>query len=329
MTPTIPSVRSRLSASFVAFVLGFALANLAIFAVPPPDQVLGVVVAALLMATAAWGVLVADSPRPISVWAVLGAEAFAVFTLVPLLWLVTLATGDGGTPTSLWPQAWGGGGFRSLADDGAVRDAAALSVCAAGLATLVAALPSLGLAALIVRTRWLPRRLVRTIAIASTLLPGVALAVGGGDLVLGLGGPFEGSALLRVALVQLAIAVPLTTWVFTAALGAVPWSVVDSARVDGAGPFGIAVRVLVPTVGPALVVGMALTVVVTAQDLALAASVTGPQSTTLPVLLLDRAQDPSSVALVAATGICWALPVALLALVVPRTITRLLGGSYR
>ncbi|GAA1738636.1 ABC transporter permease [Aeromicrobium alkaliterrae] len=329
MTPTIPSVRSRLVAALVAFVLGFGLANLAIFTITGPDRVLVLAVAGVLVLTSAWGVLVADSPRPVSVWAVIGAEAFAIFTLVPMLWAVALATGDGTTPTSLWPQAWSGGGFADLADDGALRSAAGLSVSAALLATGVAALPALGLAALLVRTRWRPRHAVRTFAIAAALLPAVALAVGGGDLVLRLGGPFEDSALLRVALVQLAIAVPLTTWVFTAALASAPWNVVDAARVVGAGAVRVLVRVLLPTVGPALLVGLSLAAVVTAQDLALATSVTGPQATTLPVLLLDRARDPSSTALVAAAGICWAAPVAVLALVVPRTITRLLGGSYR
>ena len=327
MTPTIPTVRSRLSAALVAFVIGFGLANLAIFAIPAPDQVLWVVVAGVLMATSAWGVLVADSPRRVSVWAVLGAEAFAVFTLVPLLWLVSLATSGGPTPTSLWPDAWNGSGFRELADDGVLREAAVLSASAAGLAALIAALPALGLAVLLVRSRWRPRRFVRTVAVTLVLLPAVALAVGAGDLVLRVGA-LE-SPLVRVTLVQLAIALPLATWVFASALEAAPWSLVDAARVDGAGSRTVLLRVLLPIVGPALLVGLALTAIVTAQDLALATSVTGPQATTLPAVLLDRARDPGSTAVVAATGLCWGVPVAVLALVAPRTITRLLGGSYR
>lgn len=327
MTPTIPTVRSRLSAALVAFVIGFGLANLAIFAIPAPDQVLWVVVAGVLMATSAWGVLVADSPRRVSVWAVLGAEAFAVFTLVPLLWLVSLATGGGPTPTSLWPEAWDGSGFRELADDGVLREAAVLSASAAVLAALVAALPALGLAVLLVRSRWRPRRFVRTVAVTVVLLPAVALAVGAGDLVLRIGA--VESPLARVTLVQLAIAVPLATWVFASALEAAPWSLVDAARADGADARTVLLRVLLPTVGPALLVGLALTAVVTAQDLALATSVTGPQATTLPAVLLDRARDPGSAAVVAAAGLCWGVPVAVLALVAPRTITRLLGGSYR
>lgn len=327
MTLTIPSVRSRLSAAIVAFVVGFGLANLAIFTIPPPDQVLWVVVAGVLMLTSAWGVLVADSPRRVSVWAVLGAEAFAVFTLVPLLWLVSLATAGGTTPTSLWPEAWSGSGFRELADDGVLREAAILSASAAGLATLLAALPALGLAVLLVRSRWRPRRFVRAAAVTAVLLPAVALAIGAGDLLLRVGA--APSPLLRVTIVQMAIAVPLATWVFASALQAAPWNLVDAARVDGARGRTVLVRVLLPTVGPALVVGLALTAVVTAQDLALATSVTGPQATTLPAVLLDRAHDPGSVAVVAATGLCWGVPVAVLALVAPRTITRLLGGSYR
>ena len=67
--------------------------------------------------------------------------------------------------------------------------------------------------------KWRPRRFVRTVAVTVVLLPAVALAVGAGDLVLRIGA--VESPLARVTLVQLAIAVPLATWVFASALEAV------------------------------------------------------------------------------------------------------------
>jgi multiple sugar transport system permease protein len=329
MTPTIPTVRSRLTAALVAFVLGFGIANLAIFTLPGPDRVLGVVVAGVLILTSAWAVLVADSPRRISVWAVLGAEVLGVLVLVPVLWLVSLATSTGGTPTTLWPEAWTTDAFTGLSGDEELRGAAGRSAAAAVLATAVAALPALGLATLLARTRWRPRRLVRTATIAAALLPGVALAVGGGDLVLRLGGPFADSVVLRLALVQTAIALPLATWVLTSVLAGAPWSLAEAARADGARTRTVLLRVLLPAVGPALLAGLVLTALVTSQDLALATSVTGPQAPTLPMLLLDRAADPAAGSQVAAAGLVAAVPAVVLLLVAPRTVTRLLGGSYR
>ncbi|MFT4299621.1 MAG: ABC transporter permease subunit [Aeromicrobium sp.] len=331
MTPTIPSVRSRLSAAIVAFVLGFGLANVAIFTIASPDRVLWVGVAGVLMATSAWGVLVADSSRRVSVWAVLGVEIFAVFTLIPMLWVVSLAMSDGGVPSALWPEAWHTGTISIVLDDEVLRGAAVRSLVAAVLAVVTALPPAVGVALLLVRSRWRGRHLVRRVALGGFLVPMIAWALGAGDLVLRLAesGPLADHAVLRVALAQLVVAVPLVTWITTSVLSAAPWSLAEAARVDGATAVSTATRVVFPAVGPALLVGLALAVVVVAQDFALATAVTGSQATTLPVALTERAADPGSSAVVAAAGLLWAAPVAVLALVAPRIITRLLGGSYR
>ncbi len=57
-----------------------------------PDQWLWLGLAAVLMLTGAAGILFADTRRPVSVWALLGVELFAIFTAVPLLWTFTVAT---------------------------------------------------------------------------------------------------------------------------------------------------------------------------------------------------------------------------------------------
>ncbi|MFT4189372.1 MAG: hypothetical protein QM621_12410 [Aeromicrobium sp.] len=328
MTPTIPTVRSRLSAAIVAFVSGFGLANYAIFMVPAPDRVLWMVVAGMLMATSAWGVMVADSPGRLSMWAVLGVEAFFVLTLIPLLWIVSLAMSDEAVPTSLWPEAWTTGAFGALVDDAALVDAAQRSLASAGLATAVGAVVALPLSVVLARTRWRFGPVARAAVVMVVLAPTTALAVGAGDLVVRLGGPFAATT-PRVALAQLVVTVPFAVWVLTSAMRGVPWTLAEAVAVDGGGARTVFFRVLLPTAGPAIGVGLLLTFLVAAQDLALATSVTGPSSTTLPVLLLDRAGEPGQHAAVAAVGLCWTAPVALLALVAPRVITRLLGGSPR
>ena len=67
----VPSVRSRLWASGISFVLGFALANYGILMVVRPDQFLWLGAAAVLMLTGAAGILFADTSRAVSFWAVL------------------------------------------------------------------------------------------------------------------------------------------------------------------------------------------------------------------------------------------------------------------
>lgn len=330
----IPSVRSRLTASVVAFLAGFAIANYGIFEVPPPDQWLWIATAAMLIATSAWGVIIADSRRAISVWAVLGVELFAVVTLVPMLWLATLALSGSGRPSTLWPDSLDTSAFRSAWDDDALRDAAATSLAAAAIATGLAVLPALGLAIVLARSRWRARRVVHAVVMLVVLSPLVVAAVGLGDLVVQLG---VADTTLTVAVAQLVITLPLLTWAFTGVLAAAPWPVVEAARADGASRGAVLRRVLLPLVGPGLLVGVALAGVVALHDVVLAGSVTGAgDARTLPVALLHRALegDPSAAgvsatATVAAVGLMALVPVAVLALVGPRTLTHLLGRSYR
>ena len=100
-----PTIRSRLAASATAFLLGFVLANYGILRVAGPDRWLWLAIAIVLMVTGAVGVIISDSPRRVSVWSVVGYEFMIVFTLVPIVWIFSVATaGDLGTPTSILPQ---------------------------------------------------------------------------------------------------------------------------------------------------------------------------------------------------------------------------------
>jgi|UPI0003C7EF50 ABC-type spermidine/putrescine transport system permease subunit II len=340
----IPSVRSRLSAAAVAFVLGFAVANYGLFRVPPPDQWLWVGAAAVLMGTSAWGVIVADSRRRLSVWAVLGVELFVVVTLVPMLWIVTLALSGSTQPSGLWPESFDTSAFGTAWDDEGIRSAASTSVAAAVLATAVAILPALALAIVLARSRWRARRAVHAFVLLVVLSPLVVAAVGIGDLAVTLG---VSDTTVTVAVAQLVITLPLLTWAFTSVLATAPWTLADAARVDGASRTAVLRRVLLPTVGPGMLVAVALVAVVALQDFALASSVTGAgDARTLPVELLQRlsgavdagagsnvtAPDGPSAAgtaVVAAVGLMALVPAAVLALVGPRTLTRLMGRSYR
>lgn len=66
------SVRSRLIASAVAFLLGFGIANIGLIFIEHPDQIVWIIAGVVFMVTGALGVLVSDSRRRFSLWAVLG-----------------------------------------------------------------------------------------------------------------------------------------------------------------------------------------------------------------------------------------------------------------
>ena len=101
-----PTVRSRLWAAGTAFVVGFVLANVGVLVVTGADRWLWVAVAAVLMGTGAVGVLVADTRRRLSLWAVLGLELAVVGTVAPLWWTAAVAlTPSGTTATSMLPSS--------------------------------------------------------------------------------------------------------------------------------------------------------------------------------------------------------------------------------
>ena len=257
-------------------------------------------------------------------------------------------------PSGLWPESFDTSAFGTAWEDDGLRSAASTSVVAAGLATAAAILPALGLAIVLARSRLRARRAVHAVVLLVVLSPLVVAAVGIGDLAVTLG---LADTTGTVAVAQLVITLPLLTWAFTSVLATAPWTFADAARVDGARRMAVLRRVLLPTVGPGLLVAIGLVAVVALQDFALASSVTGAgEARTLPVELMQRLSgavdagpssnrssptrssptrsssdgpSPVGTAVVAAAGLMALLPAAVLALVGPRTLTRLMGRSYR
>ncbi len=147
-----PSVRSRLWASGIAFVIGFAVANYGIIRVSRPDLWIWIGLAVVLMGTSAAGILFADTRSGLSIWSIIGIELFAVFTLVPLLWTFTVATAPSGTkPRTVWPQDVSWDAFDGALHSQILQDAAVTSVFVAGVATLVAMLLAIPAAYALVR----------------------------------------------------------------------------------------------------------------------------------------------------------------------------------
>ena len=324
-----PSVRSRLWASGIAFVLGFAVANYGIIRVPRPDLWIWVGVAVVLMLTSAAGILFADTRRALSIWSLIGVELFAVFTLVPLLWTFTVATApEGTTASTVWPQEISWDAFDGALSSQILQDAAVTSVFVAGIATAVAMPLAVAAAYALVRLPVRGRRLVYGLVAAALLLPLLALA-----------GPITDQVIAfdrfgtRMSLVPpaLAITLPLAIWLCVTVFRDVPWSLRESVRADGATWPQAFVRFALPNVLPGVFVATLLVFVAGCNDFVLGAALSADDETRpLPAtLMLATGQLETSSSAVAAAGLLWVAPVVLLLLVFPRRITQLLGRSYR
>lgn len=324
-----PSVRSRLWASGIAFVLGFAVANYGIVRVSRPDLWIWLGLAVVLMATSAAGVLFADTRRAVSIWSLIGVELFAAFTLVPVLWTFTVATApEGTTPNTVWPQEISWAAFDGALHSQFLQDAAVTSVFVAGIATAVAMPLAVGAAYALVRLPVHGRRFAYALAVLALLLPLLALA-----------GPITDQVIAfdrfgtRMSLVPpaLAITLPLAIWLCVTVFRDVPWSLRESVRADGATWPQAFVRFALPNVLPGVLVATLLVFVAACNDFVLGAALSADDdSRPLPAtLMLATGQLEASSSAIAAAGLLWVAPVVLLLLVFPRRITQLLGRSYR
>jgi multiple sugar transport system permease protein len=324
-----PSVRSRLIASGVAFALGFGLANYGVLRIARPDLWLWILVAGLLMGTGVVGVLLADTNRAISFWAVLGLEIFAVFTLVPLLWTFTVATAPSGlTPQTLWPQDASWSAFDGALHSDILRRAAGTSVLVSALATLIAMPLAIAAAYAFVRLHVKGRRIAYGFVLAALLMPLAALA-----------GPLTGQLIAfdlygsRLALVvpALVVTLPLAIWLSVTVFRDVPWSLGEAVRADGATRAQQLRLFAAPHLLPGLGVATLLVFVAGCNDFVLGSAL-APDEQTLPLpatLLLASGQLDDSSAAIAAAGLLWILPAVALLLLFPRRINQLLGRSYR
>lgn len=324
-----PSVRSRLWGSGVSFGFGFVVANYGLFMVPRPDEWIWLAVAASFMLTGALGVLFADSDSRFSVWAILGFQLLIAFTLIPFVWVLSLAlTPAGVRPRFLWPRNATMDNASAVLDSTLFRHAALNSLIVAGASTLIAVVLAVFAAYAIVHSSFRGRRLVYGLILGTLLTPLVTLAGPMADQVLAFG-LYDTKRSLAVC--YLALTLPLALWLLVSLFSRVPWSLRDAARADGASWFQLLRRFYLPVVGPGLFVVTLIVFFVACNDLVLglALGVTDT-SLPLPVTLASIGEEFGNVtAATAAAGLLWFLPVLLFVLVFQRRIVWLLGRPNR
>jgi multiple sugar transport system permease protein len=323
-----PSVRSRLWASATSFALGFAAGNYGVLMVARPDQWLWIAVAVILMLTGAIGVLLADTTRPVSLWAILGIELFTVLTLVPLLWTFTVATAPAGaTPRTLWPQDVSWAAFDGALSSDTLRSAAGTSLLVALVATVVTMPLAVPAAYALVRLPVRGGRIAYGLVVAALLMPVLALAGPFADQLVALGA--YGS---RMALVvpMLVVTLPLAVWLCVTVMRDVPWSLLDAVRADGATRAQLLRRFAVPHLGPGVLAATLLVFVAACNDFALGAGLAPDRpSLPLPATLMVASGQVDGSSAIAAAGLLWLLLPLSVLLALPRRINHLLGRSYR
>jgi multiple sugar transport system permease protein len=325
MTPT---VRSRLFAAGTSFLLGFVIANYGILRVPGPDRWLWLTIAIVLMVTGAAGVLIADSPRRISVWAVVGLEVLVAFTFVPLLWMFTVATSTRpDVPRSVMPEDVDWSVFGHALTGDLFGRPLLNSLLVALIATLVALIMAVPAAYATVRTR---PRFGPWLYVASMALLLAPLFLLDGALADQLRSFGLLDSLVAPTLATLLLTIPLSFWLCVSVMKDVPWTLRDAVTVDGASS-GELVRVFfVPILGPGVAVAGGLTFVAALNDVAVSATMLSTESSrTLPGAILLAGQVGTGANEAAAVALVILVPVLALLLCAPRRILQLFGRTYR
>lgn len=325
----IPSVRSRLWASGVSFLLGFAMANYGILMIARPDVWLWLGAAAVLMVTGAGGVMFADTGRAISFWALLGVQGLVVFTVVPLVWAFTVATAPAGvTPDTLVPESISWAAFDRVLTSGDARQAALTSVTVSAAATAVALPLAVAAAYALIRLPVAGRRWGYGLVLAALLGPVVALA--GPAAEQAVAADRYGSRLV-LAVAMVLVTLPLATWLCVTVFRRAPWPLRDALRADGASGPQVARRFAVPYLLPGVLLSAVVVFVIACQDLVLGAALSSDEGSRsfAAMVLLDLARREGGSADVAAAGLLWMAPVVLVLVVFSRGIGRLVGRSYR
>jgi multiple sugar transport system permease protein len=324
-----PTVRSRLIASGAAFIMGFALANYGILRVAGPDRWLWSGIAVLLMGTGAVGVIISDSPRRISVWALVGFEIMVAFTLVPLLWTFTVATAaDLATPTAIVPQQVDWSVFRDAWGDSTYWDALLTSLLVGATATVLSLLVGFPAAHALTQNKAPKARLLYLMVVSLLLAPVLVLqgAMAEQLRALGLIG-FRMAAVLPLLIVT----IPLTIWLGCAALQGIPWTLRDAIRVEGGGIREELRSFVIPVLGPNLLIVGLLVFIASVNDVTAGAVMMSTESSRLlpATMLLVNGELTYPSGRVAAMGLLLLIPTLVVLFAAPRKILQLVGRTYR
>lgn len=308
-----PGLRSQLLAAGVSFVLGFAVANIGLILIQRPDQVLWIVVGAILMATGVFGVLFADTRRRLSWWAVLGAELSLLAVGVPLLWLFSLSLSSSPV-TSLWPENadWSAFTHAWSAGKGAALNTVIVTAPAVAAGCVLGALA----ATATVRGRLPGQKVVSWILLGALFAPAFALAGPMATQAYDFG-MFDQRRYLAVCII--AITTPLSWWLFDRIGSTLAWNVRQLLIVDGATLIHRLWLFWARVVLPRAIGVVAIVFIIAAGDVALGFATTASNETmTLPAQLASW--NAPSVQTIAAIALWWLVPCIVVAVMCNRMI---------
>lgn len=134
-----------------------------------------------------------------------------------------------------------------------------------------------------------------------------------------------------IILVYVAMNLPFVIWILQSFIAQVPRSLEEAARVDGAGPFQVFFRVVLPLIKPGLAAAAIFTFRIAWNEYLLASALSDRDTKTVPILIVNNMSEFNvEWGVIMATGMLLAIPPIIFTLLASRQIiTGMTAGAVK
>lgn len=134
-----------------------------------------------------------------------------------------------------------------------------------------------------------------------------------------------------IILIYVAMNLPFVIWILQSFIVQVPRSLEEAARVDGAGPFQVFFKVVLPLIKPGLAAAAIFTFRIAWNEYLLASALSGRDTKTVPILIVNNMSEFNvEWGVIMATGMLLAIPPIIFTLLASRQIiTGMTAGAVK
>lgn len=262
------------------------------------------------------------SRRKTVLW-VVAAVVIVSYTMLPVLWIVSLSfkQGDDINNQQFFPTNWSLDNYRTVFDTSLFTSALRNSVGISLIATVSSVVLATFAAYAIARLEFKGKRAVLSTALAIAMFPTVALVGPLFDMWRSLG---IYDTWLGLIIPYMSFTLPLAIWTLAAFFREIPWEMEQAAQVDGATPWQAFRKVIVPLAAPGVATASILVFFFAWNDFVFGISLTATdRSRPVPAALAfftgeSFFQQPT--AAISAAAVIVTIPVIALVLVFQRRI---------
>ena len=253
----------------------------------------------------------------------LGAAAVVLYTLLPIIWILSLSLkpGDDIANNRFFPTKPGLGNYRTVFKTDLFTTALRNSIGIALLSTLISVVLATLAAYAIARLEFRGKRVVLSVALAVAMFPSVALVGPLFDLWRNVG---LYDTWLGLILPYLSFTLPLSIWTLSAFFKEIPWEMEQAAQIDGATSWQAFRKVIVPLAAPGVFTAAILTFFFAWNDFIFAISLTASdRARPVPAALAfftGASQFQQPAAAISAAAVVVTVPVVVLVLAFQRKI---------